>query len=200
MSRITSTEYDNSVLDVLGVDADTGALPADGAVAHFASNEFVEPGESDADRFELVASAVASSFVASESFGRELAAVPECASHDAACATELAARWGSRLYRRDLDTDELAAYAQLFVWATESGSDPDLTDGLRGSFEDGIRLMVMALLQSPNFLFVIERGTPTEVGGVVALGPAELAARLSRLVFRSVAIDAASDGSGGGTI
>lgn len=186
MSRITASEYAFGVLDVLGVAADTSALPGDGAVAHFDSNEFVEPSETDADRYELVATAVAERFVASEAFGAALAATPACTSRDAACATELAARWGAQLYRRDLTADELAAYSALYVWATEPATDAELTAGLGGSFEDGVRLVVTALLQSPRFLFFVETGAETATPGVVALTPHEVAARLARLFWQSV--------------
>ena len=186
LARITSTEYSNGVMDVLGVTADTSALPDDGSIERFESNEFVEPTEADADRFELVATSVARAFVGSEALESQIAASPVCASRDAACATELTARWGARLFRRDLRPEELGAYSELYVWATEPAAGADLERGLGGSFEDGVRLVVSALLQSPYFLFFVEHGSATDTTGVVALTPQEIAARLARLVWRSV--------------
>jgi hypothetical protein len=55
-------------------------------------------------------------------------------------------------------------------------SRADLTPD--GSFESGVRLMVEALLQSPNFLMRIERSTEVK-GGVIPLSGIELASRMS---------------------
>ena len=191
-ARVTTSEYANSVVDVFGFAPDTSALPTDGAVNGFASNEFVEFGESDADRYELAAVRAASDVVnGTTSEGQRrldvlLASTPECGTRNEACAFALIDHWGASLYRRTLTAEEQASLRGIFGWATRPGTAPEYADGLGGNFEDGMRLVVSALLQSPAYLYRIEHGVPTATPGVVRLTSNEVAARLAAFLWRSV--------------
>jgi hypothetical protein len=108
------------------------------------------------------------------------ACTPNTPEEELPCAREILTSLARRAYRRsvtDADTQPLLA-------SYEFGRD----DG--GSFEDGIRWAVEALLVSPKFLFRIERD-PTNVppGTPYRLSDLELASRLSFFLWSSIPDD-----------
>ncbi len=90
--------------------------------------------------------------------------------------------FGRRAFRRPLADDEVARYVALFDTAGE-------LFGVAPGFEVGVRLVVQTMLQSPHFLYRIERST-TVVGDVIALDSHEVASRLSYFLWRSMPDDA----------
>jgi hypothetical protein len=80
--------------------------------------------------------------------------------------------FGSRAFRRPLTSDELDMYQDLF----ETG--PDLV-GSGDDFADGVRIVLQAMLQSPQFLYRIESTTEVDGEGRIALSGWELASKLS---------------------
>jgi hypothetical protein len=81
-------------------------------------------------------------------------------------------RFGRLAHRRPLTPHEIARYADLFA------RGPDLVaSGDDGA--DGVRLVLSAMLQSPHFLYRVERGQPGPPGAPVPLTAHELASRLS---------------------
>jgi|GEM_PF-2423757 len=76
-------------------------------------------------------------------------------------------RFVSEAFRRPLTSDEVALWNEVFVdGATLLASGDDIADG--------VRLVVTAVLQSPDFLYRIERTEPNTI-----LDPFELASKLS---------------------
>jgi hypothetical protein len=126
-----------------------------------------------------------------ESSATRLAAVAgTCAAAaplSASCVNGFLAGFGRRAFRRPLTSDEQAALAAL-------------NDGQRKPAE-AIRAMIVVLLMSPRFVNHLElEGTP--VAGradFLALGPYEIAARLSYTFWQTMPddalLDAAADGS-----
>ncbi|MEM9461262.1 MAG: DUF1588 domain-containing protein [Myxococcota bacterium] len=86
---------------------------------------------------------------------------------------------GSRIFRRPLDDAERQWIQGAFDgWLAEAG------------FSAAIELSLQALLQSPEFIYRIERGDPTQATGpVIPLTDWEIAARLSLLLWNSVPDD-----------
>ncbi len=99
-------------------------------------------------------------------------------AQDQSCAEAFIDEFGARAFRRPLEDDERAALLALYV-------DAAATDG----FADGIGAVVAAALQSPQFLYLVERGGDEIAPGVIALGDYEIAARLSFLLWDSMPDD-----------
>src|SRR5262249_13653459 len=126
--------------------------------------------------------------------GGGLAAQAPCTDATAACRGGFIRRLGRLTYRRPLTDADVANLAPLFDAALPD--DPN-------AFETGARLVVQAMLQSPYFLYRLERA------GVQPAppGPYEIATRLSYLVWSSAPspelLDAAERGelaAGGGAL
>ncbi len=92
------------------------------------------------------------------------------------CAKSFVQDIGGKLYRRPLQAPEVDALVAVFT--TAQGAQ---------AFTDGIALVTASLLQSPDFLYRVERGAslPNDPS-LVALTPYELANRLSFLFWDSL--------------
>ena len=86
-----------------------------------------------------------------------------------ACAAKFIQTFGEEAYRRPLADDEVAHLMTVFHAAYEGGS-----------YDEGIELVVRAMLQSAAFLYLTEIGD--EPAATVKLTPYELAASISYLV------------------
>lgn len=91
-----------------------------------------------------------------------------CRTLDASCRTEFIRDFGRRAFRDKLTDERVASYDALF--AAEK------------SFEDGAKVVVGAMLQSPYFLYRHEIGTDANGSGVYELTPHEIASNLSYLL------------------
>jgi hypothetical protein len=95
------------------------------------------------------------------------------------CALSFIQDFGARAFRRPLTQTETARLKSVFDWAI---SEPDL-----GRFEDGIRLVIEAALQSPSFLYRPELGTKTPIeGDVVPFTSWEMATKLSYMLWNTM--------------
>jgi hypothetical protein len=92
-----------------------------------------------------------------------------------ACAAAFIDDFGARAFRRPLTDEERDGL--LAVW--QVGRDQDET------YEGGIRLVIVSLLQSPTFLYITELGTPDEDGAYV-LDPWEVATQISFFLLDSI--------------
>jgi hypothetical protein len=92
---------------------------------------------------------------------------PVCASRaDATCAAALIDALGHRAYRRPVSDDERTALLGLYDAA--------------GDHADGLAQIIRAILLSPSFLYVVERGTVVEGStDLFVLGDTEIATRLA---------------------
>src|SRR5690606_20962863 len=87
-----------------------------------------------------------------------------------ACYRSVAERVGRWAYRRPLHGDEVDALVDIALDARSWGS---------GDFGVGLQYELMALLQSPSFLYLVEVGDEDASLGYRRLRPEELATRLS---------------------
>jgi hypothetical protein len=175
MRRLTRTQYNNTIQDLLGITGDTaGEFGIDEVEAGFAANNSAPLKELQIEKYQQVAADLAEKAVAN------LANLVKCTGmDDAACAEGFIRNFGKRAYRRPLTDAEVTRYKALF----ETGK----TGGNLGS---GIELVLTAMLQSPNFLYRIELGDPaTASKDGVALTPYEVGTRLSYFLTNSTPDD-----------
>ena len=92
----------------------------------------------------------------------------EAAAPDAGCVDDAIDAFGLRAFRRPLDETERSEALASF----EEGQS-------QLSFEDGLALALMTILQSPPFLYRLELGTGSEALASYPLSAYELASRLS---------------------
>jgi hypothetical protein len=188
LRRLTRDQYQNSVRDLLGVEVDAAQLtaipPLHGLEAIGASS--IALPERDIEVFGALAES-SSALVFDDAERRS--ALVGCDAGELACARDFVAAFGRRVFRRTLTDDESERYLALL-------------DEARASTDDGwlsLRLVVGALLQSPNFLYRAELGEPDPDDATRRkLSASELASRLSFFLWNSTPdeslLDAAESG------
>lgn len=181
LRRLSRAEYENTVALILGVDPQIipPFLP-DERPAGFESNvAHVDPTR--ASEYQAAAIAIADAVA--------LDSLADCQVESGrACAEAIIRRVAPPLQRRALSDDEVAGY--LAVYDEASAGDP----------EPGLRAVVEALLQSPFFIYHVEQGERDEATGALRLTPAELAARLSYLLWDEPPDPALQDAAASGAL
>jgi hypothetical protein len=174
LRRLTRFEYNNTVRDLF---ANTGrpadSLPADGftnlAVESPAGLELVDGYHKLAHDFAVAATRDAAA----------VAAVAGCdpAAGKAACEQTFIRDFVARVFRRAAAPDDAAEFGEVFATGRRLGGD----------FAGGVRAVVEVALQSPEFLYRVERGEPVGPAqpGLARPTPHEMAARLSYLLWGS---------------
>lgn len=182
--RLTRDEIVYTVQDVLGVTlsgAEVAAIPSDRPLEGFVNIATSQTASADhVSGYAAVGRAVSARFDAKAFIDRYAA----CKMPSAACAPDVVSSIGLRLFRRPLDTEEAVAFGGLFKTATDAGVD----------FIAAARLVVEAMLQSPQFLYRLERETATATkwaaGKPRTVGGYEMASRLSYFLWSSAPDDA----------
>lgn len=178
--RLTATEYNNTVRDLLGFAVDDTWPDPDNAWP------WPFPEESTQFGFEGMSEAQGASAVLVEAqanaalhFSAFIDVAPAfwmCTSdgRDEACAWNSVLRFAKRAWRRPLSEEE------------ETRLQASLTDLITDvGVEDGAQLMVAAVLMSPQMLYRLEYADE-ERGSVVALTPWEQASRLSYFLWETM--------------
>jgi hypothetical protein len=186
LRRLTQTEYDNTVRDLLGdTTAPAKSFPPDqklGAYSNTATALTVSPLL--AQGYESAAEGLATSAVANL---KTLLPCDPVAMGEDACAQQFISAFGKKAFRRPLTDDEKATLLALYQ-TNKSGAD----------FKNGIQAVLEAMLQGGPFLYRAEFGDVTKAqAGVVPLTSYEMASRLSYLLWGSMPDDAlmtAADG------
>jgi hypothetical protein len=168
---MTRREYRNTVHDLLYVEApDTSSLPVESRVQGFDDNaaaaavtsrhidEYLKLGEQ----------------LAAEAVQNQKSQLLPCNQGDAGCARSFVERFGLRAFRRPLGDDELDRYSALFD-----------SPAAGGNFDEGMRLVITAMLVSPTFLYRAEVGEP-DGEGRFRLTQYEIASALSYLYWASM--------------
>ena len=187
--RLTQTEYDNTVRDLLGdASQPANSFPADSRNLGFDNNlqtlstppALVAGYESAAEK--LIADA----------WGRDAAVTPtawlrvcDVATAGRDCAQQMVARFAKKAWRRPLGADELTALMALVDAARSQGDD----------LATGTQLALRAVLMSPNFVFRVESD-----GAEGALSDYALASRLSYFLWSSMPDDALMARADAGTL
>lgn len=185
LRRLTQVQYRNSVRDLLGVDAADVALPSDGQVGAFTSNGELAIGLLQLDQY-----AAAAELVAGRAAARldDLSGCRPAPGAEEACAKALIEALGPRAYRRPLTDADRSASLKVYA-AGRAGRDH------RGA----TTLVIEALLQAPDFLYLVERGRP-DGAGQRKLDGHEIAARLSYLLWDTLPDPALVTAAAGGEL
>jgi hypothetical protein len=174
LQRLTGQQYLNSVRDLLGIAnvASLGlGLPADEKIGAFRSNTIATVADLGASQYEAAAQQLATLALS------QVPTLLPCASAqlNAACITQFVTQFGRRAYRRPLTAAEQTAYATLV--SASNGA---------GDFQTSARLVIEAMLQSPNFLYRVELSASNAGAGTPARLPShELATRLAYFLWNS---------------
>jgi hypothetical protein len=180
MHRLTTSQYANSLRDLLGADVPVGAVDPDflddGFVNVGASTVSVSP--SGSGLYEAAATAATTWLFSDPArLTAALACVPQAAT-DTACAQQALSTLGRRAYRRPLSDEETSRLVTLATSiAGQAGS----------SMLIGMRHAVNMLIQSPNFLYRVELGAPSAAdGGRLKYTSFEMASRLASTLWNTL--------------
>jgi hypothetical protein len=185
LRRLTRAEFTHAVTDLLGAVTLT-TIEADSMQEGFFSVGAARLALSPAGvgAYELALDgATAEAFADPTLAATRVACVPASVA-DVACMRTSIAAFGRRAWRRPLTEAEQDRYLAVATdVATETG------DGLVG-----LRHAVWGLLQSPNFLYRVELGTPSpQDDGRVKFSSFEMASRLSFTLWSTVPDEALLD-------
>ncbi len=188
-ARLTHTQWENSVRDLLRLDSVSGlsnTFPADARTAGFLFDNHELSLEVD----QVLSSAYASAAeVLAERVTSDAAALarllPADTGNERERARAFVASFGERAFRRPLEPDELETYAGLFELGRSAYDDVS-------GFAAGVRIAIEAFLRSPFFLYRVEASTETN-GASIPLSDYEVAQRLSYLLSNSMPDDALLD-------
>lgn len=177
LRRLLAANYRRAIRDLLGPEAAAKAAPPpDVAVNGFraigAAQLALAPSAVDA--YERSAVAVAEEALGTaERRERILGCTPS-----AACMESFVASFGRRAFRRALDAEALAAWTALGNQVAALAP---------ADFTRGATAVIAGMLQSPNFLYLVEVGEPDpERPGVQRLTGTEVAARMALFLQGSV--------------
>ncbi len=171
MRRLSRVELDTVLNDLLGDTSNSaqGLLPADTTDPFDNDYTGQEPSLILVSAVEQLASDAADRVMADPA---KRAAVVTCnptGPSDQGCLRTVVTSLGKRFLRRSLTAQEVNDYLTLQSLAIEAND-----------FDVGVKLVIRALMQEPEFLYRVEVGTPVDgQPGVFKLTPNELATRLS---------------------
>ncbi len=174
---LTRTEYDNTLRDLFGLDvAHDVAFPPENETLGFAN------GTSHAASSLLVELYLKASERAARRGlgpGSRYADHP-CVGHgDAGCVGDFVADFATRAFRRPLVDEEKLILGRVY---------DELAPAL--GHREALIATLEAVLQSPQFLYRVERGTLDDSGAFRTLDSYELASRLSYFLWASMPDDA----------
>lgn len=174
VARLTHDQYNATVQDLFGISDSPAAAFAPDALNGF---EFETTVNLAVDarlgpQYRAAAEALAERAVTDDAI---FAAIVPCSADDSDCADDFIAEFGLRAFRRPLTSAEQERFGELFRQGptlVTSGDD----------FRDGVRLVVEAMLQSPQFLYRTELSDDVGDDGSIELSSWEVATRLSYFV------------------
>lgn len=181
--RLTRSEYNNTVRDLLGdTTSPANALPSETISNNFGNDASKQAVSSLlAEQYGAVAEAVAARATGQRDALLRLA---PCAKKlnpqsEPGCAKSSIERLVTRAWRRPLQAAELNELVELWQ-ATREASD----------FAGGMAAVIEAVLQSPDFLYRVERGE-TDAARASGLRPSsyEMATRLSYMYWGTMPDD-----------
>src|SRR5690349_15856375 len=178
VARLTHEQYANSVRELFGISDDTSDGFAPDALNGFAFDTSVDYQVDGrlGPQYRAAAEQLAERAVTDDGIYGRLVSCDQAAP---SCSSEFIAAFGERAFRRPLSMAEKERFLALFARGAELVASGD-------AFRDGVRLVLEAMLQSPQFLYRTELGSQTGADGKVALDAWEVASRLSFLIWNSM--------------
>ncbi len=173
--RLGYADYDRTVADLLHLPVKRSTdFPAEqpnlGPYEDLGARRVSEPLQSE---YVLSAEALAAELATNAAAFNQ---VVGCATANTACRDSFIDAFGKQAYRRPLTESEKTRYRTLFDRGPELVASGD-------ALKDGVRLVVEAVLQSPNFLYRIEAGRGVSDAQGALLTDYEIAVRLSYLFW-----------------
>lgn len=184
--RLTTDELINTIRDVIGIELsndEVALLPVDRPLEGFVN---IASGQTVLPEHVLAYSRVAEAIVTRPAFDDFIGDYASC--RDRSCRDEFVSGAGAALFRRPLNADEQASFNALF----------DAVDAEGVSFEESASAVTRAMLQSPQFLYLLQNeieGRDTrEIGGY------EMASRLSYTLWATAPDQALYDAAAAGDL
>jgi len=172
LRRMSQSEYRNTIDELLGIETSvTEGFAPDERVGPFKTNVEAPVADLQVEQYMDAAEVLAEEYVLTQA--GEMACDPE-AMDGAACAEQWLREFMPRAYRRPVGEGEIAE-----LMAVYEGSSAD-------GFELGVQTMLQTMLQSPFFLYHVERGEASAEGGPRRLTGHELASRLSYFLWNGM--------------
>ncbi len=176
LRRLSHVEYDNSITDLFGIDSIWG---------HSFAPDNVEHGYNNSAEGLVVSSLLvdqymnASEEIASEVVHASLDEILPCefTARNLNCAEDFLMEFGTKVFRRPLNDNEMTTYLTLF-------EDVYYEDG----FNEAMAWTIAGLLQSPHFLYRSELGEG-DGSGRFTLSSWEIATELSYLIWQTTPDD-----------
>ena len=194
LHRLTQAQYTNTLHDLLGASiVIPTALEPDLIVSGFATvgGSVGAVSRMGVEQYETAALQVAGESLAPGAGRDALVGCTPSGNADAACARTFLGAFGRRAWRRPLAADEIDRITGV---ATDAGT-------VLGDFYQGLGFGMAALLESPNFLYRVELGTPDPAQtGTLRYQGYELASRLSFFLWNTTPDDALLDAAGQGAL
>jgi hypothetical protein len=181
LRRLTRLEYLNTVRDLLGVEVAPEALERDFPnESGFDVAPAVEPSRGQQLLETALTVAAAADQAITSMLPRCCAPAPQNLPQQEACAATFIEVFGRRAFRRPLVRAEGERLLALYRLGREAALGKD--------FPGGLRMVVAAALQSPQFLYHRELGPfpTTMLGRGLRLTPYEVASRMSYLYWASM--------------
>lgn len=183
LRRLTSTEYRNTIQDVLGAGYMVpAALPPDAATNGWMSIAMssISVSQSGVDKYETAAFEIAEHVITSPSKRALLVTCATDSVQNVECLRDFVATVGPKLWRRPMTDLEIDAYTQPGMEAAATLE----------SFDEGLKFALAGLLQSPNFVYRTEYGEPDpDRPGLRKLTGTEVASKLSYLIWGTAPSD-----------
>ena len=186
LHKLTIAEFTNSLHDLLGSNAPVASeLEPDQQLDGFrsVSASVVAISPAGVSEYETAINAATQfAFSTVTQAATVLSCVPASATDTACPLSQVLSTFGRRAFRRTLTTADVARYVSV---ATDIGQEAG------SSMLVGLQYAVSAILQSPEFLYRVELGTPSaQDGGRDKYTDFEMASRLASLLWVSVPDDA----------
>ena len=173
LRRLLGHQYVASVELLLGPAAAQAVVPPDdpevGTFDAFATIDSV-PSVPDIEDYEASAALAADAAIAEPSVLAQHAPCVSGAAPDASCYAQVAEELGRLAWRRPLEAAQIDRLVAVAEGAQTWGE---------GDFDAGLRYLIMAILQSPRFLYLVEVGVPGEGEEPRELDGFEIASRVS---------------------
>jgi len=177
--RLNKVEYGNTLRDLFGVDPRVAAILPDEVFGAGYSNSL---SPLLMEQYLLVANNVLDQVFAKSGQAptaaekRVFTAKPGAGIDERAAAERIANDLARRAYRRPVSAEELDVLLRAFDLGKQHGRD----------FRESVRLVVKAVLVSPQFIFITPVNSDQPKPGVVALDDHQLASRLSYFLWATM--------------
>jgi hypothetical protein len=196
MRRLTEAQYRNSIADIFGPEITVSGRfepivrPPRQLLAAGATDAAISPA--GLEQFDAIARGIAEQVFGERYRARFVSCTPtRSARAEAACAQSTLVPMGRYLFRRPLTEEERELYLAIAAKATSQ----------TGSFDHGLKLALSAMLVSPNFLYMVDRGhADPQAPGIIRLDGYSRAARLSYFLWNTTPNDSLLDAAANGDL